>query len=259
MKSMFKKILQYSLLVASLFLAASCSKEEQEGIGNGIHQKPNWVANSNLMKLEQAPDWTVTNTSITQSMTATIAFGDSLPTVKPEDLLAAFAGDECVGVTKSSSGGTTPRFYLYIREPQSSIKEITLAYYSSTEQNVRYWPNSFKYATDRILGTPNNPLVLKREDSVVGYPYSGNLFLMLPKDICTFEPDDEIAVFVGDECRVTTISYKADANVQFKLPFNNKQETAHLRYYSSQNKCIYTSQSFPVTSDPITCKLTPMD
>lgn len=256
MKSMFKKILQYSLLVASLFLAASCSKEEHEGVVDEIQQKPNWVAISNYKKLEQAPDWKVTNTSITQSMTATIAFGDSLPTIEKDEVLAAFADDECVGVTTYND--ESKRFYLYIREPQNGEKNISLAYYSSNEQNVRYWPNSIIFATDKILGTPNNPLVLKKEDSVVGYPYSRSLMVTLPGEICTFEPDDEIAVFVGDECRVATVNQKFGNNmVIFKLPFNNEQEIAHVRYYSSQNHRIYTSQTFPVTEGIVTCKLNP--
>lgn len=258
MKSMFKKILQYSLLLASLFLAASCSKEEHEGVVDEIQQKPNWTRFPYLLEIAQAPDWKVDNTSsFTQSMTATIALDESIRDVQGNDLIAAFAGDECVGVTNYDVRSS--RFYLYINEPQQSgEKQLTLIYYNTKTRTLRHWPRIIDYVTDRILGTVSKPFYLKEEEGTAGYPDFVTLLLTLPRDICTFEADDEISVFVGDECRASSIDKRFGSSiVSINVPIKNIQEIAHVRYYSSQNHRIYTSQTFPVTEGIVTCKLNP--
>lgn len=262
---MFKKILKYALLTLPLILAASCSQDEVDSVGTieeeegTQQQKPNWVAY--LAKMEKAPDWKVDNSDFRQSMTATITFDDaSMKNAGFTDMIAAFAGDELVGVAVPDySYKYDLRYFLYINEPQGDVKKITIAYYNNEDKVVRYWPNCFDYTTDKILGTVSNPFILKAQDCNGGYPDNVSLFVDLPKDLCTFEPDDEVAVFVGDECRVATIDKKFGKNLaSFIVPIKNKEEMATVRYYSSLKKRIYTSPSYPVTSGMIMCPMEPM-
>lgn len=259
---MSKKILQYSLLMFALILATGCSHEEVGGTENVIQQKPNWTRYHYLVETAQTPDWKVDYTDFAQSMTATITLDESILDVRNEDLIAAFVGEECVGVTNCDKRyNNSPRFYLYINEPQqSSERLITLVYYNSKTRTLRYWPRFIDYATDKILGTVSKPLVLKEDDCSFGYPDYVKFLLTLPRDICTFEPDDEIAVFVGDECRATSIDGKFGASiVSINVPVKDLKEEACIRYYSSRNHRIYVSQTFKVVDGMVNCTMTPCD
>ena len=109
------------------------------------------------------PDWTAPeHNDMTASMTAVIQvdlkkqYPDIASdfVISDDDLLAAFAGEQCLGVT----GPNENLFFLYINQPaQSSL--ITLRYWSAQYRNLFEAPEEFTFTNDKHFGTMAEPLV----------------------------------------------------------------------------------------------------
>lgn len=69
------------------------------------------------------------------------------------DLLAAFAGDECLGVDTLHED----LFFLYVCAPTSEDTNVTLRYYSATLRNIFVAENVFKFVNDDNKGTASDP------------------------------------------------------------------------------------------------------
>lgn len=70
------------------------------------------------------------------------------------DLLAAFAGSECIGVTKPVDN----LFYLYITSPSQDNEDISLRYYSVRLRNVFQADTRFSFVNGARLGSVSEPL-----------------------------------------------------------------------------------------------------
>jgi hypothetical protein len=70
------------------------------------------------------------------------------------DLLAAFAGEECVGVSKPIDN----LFFLYITSPSQGNEEITLRYYSVRLHNIFQANTKLTFVNGARLGSVNEPL-----------------------------------------------------------------------------------------------------
>ena len=145
---------------ALLLLAAGCKKDEPTPTPETF--------NSNV----SAPTWTDPQESdMTSSMTAVIKidlkaqYPDQTADwqLSDQDLLAAFQGDDCLGIAEPQDG----LFYLYIASPTSSSvsdptsnsEAVTLRYYSAHYKNLFEAKDAFPFVNDDHLGTVAEPLI----------------------------------------------------------------------------------------------------
>lgn len=117
------------------------------------------------------PTWTApTDYDMSSSMTAVAKadlsyyYSAQLDTAKyqlsEDDILAAFAGSECVGVAEQKNG----LFYMYITAPTSgageqSLTPIVFRYYSVTLKNIFVSEDHFMFTNDKVLGSVSKPYV----------------------------------------------------------------------------------------------------
>jgi hypothetical protein len=79
-------------------------------------------------------------------------------TLSPEDLLAAFSGDECLGVAEKKDS----LFFLYVCSPTAATDDqatlsLTIRYYRASLRNVFRSINPIIYINDGQSGTVDNP------------------------------------------------------------------------------------------------------
>ncbi len=142
------------VLCALLLLVAGCKKEESKDIQSlkGNAARPTWVAPSEY--------------DYTSSMTAVIRVNlkEQYPTaaadfvVSDNDLLAAFVGEECVGVAEPLDG----LFYLYMAGPKLESEIgllVSLRYWSAQYTNLFEAANAFVFVNDGNQGTVAAPFV----------------------------------------------------------------------------------------------------
>lgn len=143
-----------TIALAALFFLASCGEEE-------VSEKP-FSIQGNI----DDPAWVVgTEYDYSSSMTAVIQvnllMADNMPvpsdiwTTDFEDRLAAFVGDECVGVAQCDDLG---RFFLFIHAPSQPYGQITLRYYSNKLHNIFNTDTSFPFVNGGQQGTAAEPL-----------------------------------------------------------------------------------------------------
>ncbi len=70
------------------------------------------------------------------------------------DLLGAFAGEQCLGVAQLQEG----YFFLYINSLAESSSQVSLRYYSAFYKNLFVAADAFPFANDAHLGTVAEPL-----------------------------------------------------------------------------------------------------
>lgn len=70
------------------------------------------------------------------------------------DVAAAFAGGECIGVSKPVDS----LFFLYITQPSQDNADITLRYYSVRLHNVFQANTILQFVNGDRQGSVNNPL-----------------------------------------------------------------------------------------------------
>ena len=110
------------------------------------------------------PEWTaVAYNDMTSSMVAIVkveklnnqALYDKIAHDK-EAILAAFAGEECLGIAEADS--VSGFFLLYICAPTQE-QTIQLRYYSSVYKNIFVDKDSFSFVNDAMKGTPKEPYI----------------------------------------------------------------------------------------------------
>ena len=151
--------LQFSILVF-LFLASACTSEEPDSIA-GNTQKPAWAVPENY-------DMTASMTAIVKVDLAlsypeqVVNLPDSLRRVNTNDLLAAFDGNNCVGVAELVDN----LFFLYITAPASEDESsLTLKYYSANLKNIFLAKDPITFRNDTQLGSvaePYTPTFIKQ-------------------------------------------------------------------------------------------------
>ena len=136
-----------SIIMLALFAGCKDKKQPQTLFGN--LDKPVWIA----------PE----GNNMTSSMTALVKV--DLLAQNPDlaadfvldvnDLLGAFAGEQCIGVAPLEDGF----FFVYINEPEAEDSSVTLRYYSAHYRNIFEAKNAFPYRNDDHLGTVAEPFV----------------------------------------------------------------------------------------------------
>ena len=145
MKNMMSLVRNCKLLLLSILLlsVAGCKK--------GVNEPQTIHGN------QPRPSWVVTDESNLQSsVTATIkvttlngqAIDDTM--VGADDLLAAFIGEECVGIAEYKDG----LFYLYLSAEEGNV---TLRYYSAYYTNLFEVKDAFMYRNNASIGTVSEP------------------------------------------------------------------------------------------------------
>ena len=145
MKNMMSLVRNCKLLLLSILLlsVAGCKK--------GVNEPQTIHGN------QPRPSWVVTDESnLLSSMTAIIkvttlngqAIDDTM--VGADDLLAAFIGEECVGIAEYKDG----LFYLYLSAEEGIV---TLRYYSAYYTNLFEVKDAFVYRNNASIGTVSEP------------------------------------------------------------------------------------------------------
>ena len=136
-------VLKLLLLSILLLSVAGCKKDVNEP--QTIHGN------------QPRPSWVVTDESnLLSSMTAIIkvttlngqAIDDTM--VGADDLLAAFIGENCVGIAEYKDG----LFYLYLSAEEGTV---TLRYYSAYYTNLFEVKDAFVYRNNASIGTVSEP------------------------------------------------------------------------------------------------------
>lgn len=151
----------YSVLCILSVLAVSfagCKKDSEKEPDNPQPQ-------TTLYGSVARPAWTAPEKSdMTSSMTAVVKVDlkAQFPSIAADfvlnenDLLGAFAEEQCLGVASPNEGS----FYLYIGAPVGvTPTSVTLRYYSAFYKNLFEAKDAFPFKNDDILGTVAEPLI----------------------------------------------------------------------------------------------------
>ena len=145
-------------LCALLLFAVSCKKDSKD-------EPSPAPGTQSITGNVSTPSWAVSDDyDMTSSMTViasvdlSLTYADQVQstgwTVEEDDLLAAFDGNQCIGMAKPSEG----LFYLYVTAP-SNGSEVTLKYYSAKLKNLFEHKDAFPYLNDKCLGTVAEPYI----------------------------------------------------------------------------------------------------
>ena len=145
MKNMMSLVRNCKLLLLSILLlsVAGCKKDVNEPQTiHGNQPRPSWVVTdeSNLQS------------SVTATIKVTTLNGQAIDDtmVGADDLLAAFIGEECVGIAEYKDG----LFYLYLSAEEGTV---TLRYYSAYYTNLFEVKDAFVYRNNASIGTVSEP------------------------------------------------------------------------------------------------------
>ena len=134
-----------------LLLAAGCKKDklsdEPETLFGSV-EKPSW-------KVPDEYDYSSSMTAVVkvEKLNGQI-INDEI--INAADMLAAFAGDVCVGVASPTDG----LFFLYISKPeQEQDGDITLRYWSAHYNRLFEAKDAFVFQHDMNLGTIAAPFI----------------------------------------------------------------------------------------------------
>ena len=139
-----------SLSMVMLLLFSGCKNKEQDP--------------ETFVSDKTRPVWTAPEKSdITSSMTAVVKVDlkAQYPSIAADfvlnenDLLGAFAGEQCLGVAQLQEG----YFFIYINSPAESSSQVTLRYYSAFYKNLFEAKDAFPFKNDDILGTIADPYI----------------------------------------------------------------------------------------------------
>ena len=137
-----------SLSMVLLVLFSGCKNKEQDP--------------ETFVSDKTRPVWTAPEKSdITSSMTAVVKVDlkAQYPSIAADfvlnenDLLGAFAEEQCLGVAQLQEG----YFFIYINSPAESSSQVTLRYYSAFYKNLFVAKDAFPLTIDAILGTVADP------------------------------------------------------------------------------------------------------
>lgn len=230
-----KFFLHTVLLCLAAGLCAGCRHSNTPEVS-----APEWKAEQQLLAETL---WQVADDAqdITSRMYVTVSLGD---TVGEGDRLAAFCQSECLCIAEPVMTDEGPRFYLVINRPKAVFTNgITLAFSSVRSGQVSYWPELFFFEHDGILGNTLEPLCPPAGDRCSA-PFRMAICCSLPQHMVPAE-GDEMAVFVGDRCRLTVNPLEKNGHngyeYSFYLPMLLPEETIEMRYFERATGKIYVA------------------
>ncbi len=140
-------ILALCVLSLCTFFGCKDKKNEPESLVGSV-AKPAWTA---LADYDMTSSMTaVVKVSLSANYTAEQLSAASYQ-LSTSDIVAAFAGNECLGVATPQDG----LFFLYICAPTKG-EQVTLKYYSAALKNI-FTAEPFAFANDTQLGSVAAP------------------------------------------------------------------------------------------------------
>lgn len=255
-----KKIYSMLMIAASLTMLWGCSssddddtKSTDQGGSSPTHsvkvgEAPNWTFDTNTIPpgdIQGKPDWDEVNFyDYEDNMTAIVFVSEDFDvTVMPDDRMAAIVDGEVREVC-------TPTLYnipdveeslycfmLYI--PFGSEDDSVEIQYYNAKANQTYVAKDAFSVKDYTIGDDELFLYTLR-------PMSAYYLVVPPNQPFTPSPDDELAMFMGDECcGVGSYLTIKDGNHIWSVSaydMNYRGEKFHVRYYSSQTQTIYMTE-----------------
>lgn len=141
-----KKYLIIGSLICLAFAACEPKQPAESFYGN--ESRPTWVA-------PQEHDMTVSMTAVVKVDLAAQYPNQAADFVRTsDDLLAAFAGETCLGVAEEVNG----LYFIYIAGAEG---DVTLRYYSAHYKNLFEAKDAFPFVNDTQLGTTAEPYIPK--------------------------------------------------------------------------------------------------
>jgi len=145
MRNMMLQVRKFSKIVlcALLLVVASCTGNNQPESIYGKVEQPAWSAPADY-------DYSSSMTAIvkvdlkSQYPESAVDFA-----INEKDLLAAFSGEKCLGVTSPTDG----LFFLFIAGTEG---QVTIRYYSAQYKNL-FAAEPITYQNDLHLGSPDQP------------------------------------------------------------------------------------------------------
>ena len=198
-------------MVATLLVVTMVSCSDSDEPVSGV--KPQWTVVQEVGANPELPDYNLTvpsgsdpfpdwqqpdNSLYSTSMHAVMRMPENiLPFASPDDVLAAFIGDECRGISTVDNIGSELFYFIGIKGDDGESRPVELRYYCARLSRLFTAAELLDFVADGRYGSPSSPYVpafnfmtiveayVKIESSLIPYVTS--------RDI--------LAVFVGDECR----------------------------------------------------------
>ncbi len=257
-----KKIFSMMMIAATLTMLWGCSKSDDDDVNNngnsnnagGIHgQKvanaPNWTFKMvpPAGDIEGKPDWKEVNFYDYENNMTAIVFVSDLFDVEmtDDDRMAAIIDGEvrevCAPVNYyiPDVEENLKCFMLYIPY-ETDEDDVELQYYNA-QTNQTYIGEHWFDVDDDTVGDDEVCLFTLR-------PMISAYFVLPDNVPFTRTEDDELAVFMGDECCGLGELCEEPGLTNFWLVqafnMNRRHEKAHIRYYSADKKTIYQTDDF---------------
>jgi len=231
----------FLLLMFCLSVLWSCSSDEEAPADYSLETvagKPSWRVN--LVGNDAAPAWMAPDPSnYESSMFIMVKLQEELiPYSSDDDRMTVFIGDECRALPSMRNADDDGHafFVLKIRGNSTDRNVIfRLSYYCAQLHQVFTLQGKESFAAEITYGYDEDfvPDLLSGSSK---YPVQGQLTVGLPEST-PFVPEssDLVAVFAGDECRGA-----GSVGKPFTVFRTTAGEVLQLRYYSTQQSCIYS-------------------
>ncbi len=147
-----KRIISIVFSCALLLFAAGCKEKEPESIF-GEKNSPEWTATEDFNMLVSMT--MLVKVDIARTYPKQMAeFKDGI--ISPDDQLAAFSGEICLGVASPDENGL---FFLYVvQDAAEEANEIVLKYYSASLHSIFFSADSYALENDTQLGSFAEPI-----------------------------------------------------------------------------------------------------
>ena len=231
--------------LAALLLAAGCTEEDRTVGFNGGIEDPQW-AKVAAVPATAPTDWVKPDMNIySASMTAVVRMSDYIqPSIGANDQFAAFIGTECRGVGQQITSAAGETVYLIqVKGDPSETNAVTFRYYCDATKELFYTTDEVAFESDAQLGNVETPQAMtwKSESDL---PYYMDFDVTMDLSAFTLEPvtaNDQVAAFVGDECRGLAMATDEEGNYVFRLRAwaRTADESFTLKYYSSELENVY--------------------
>lgn len=260
----------YAVLTAALLMAWGCSSDdndEPQGGGNftvtPVQPAPKWAVDWTWNS--PVPEWQEPDpTRFECSMNMLVELNSDLASYSTNaDQMAMFIGGECRGLSyRNIVRDGDVIFLVHVKgTSEEAGQPMELHYYSAGAGQLFTDPNMPPFTPNNVIdsGDVNFQMVLTPAGISTKYPFFTEFSVLLPDNI-PFTPsdDDEMAVFVGDECRGICSqmpeAYDGWRGIIYRA---SESEQAQLRYYSVEKQSIYIlDESFVLDDELQTLRVT---
>ncbi len=214
-------------------------------------ESPNWFVDWTAS--DAAPDWQEPESYTYEcSMNMLVTLDpELLPFSTDNDRMAIFINGDCRGVSERNvyADNSEIVFLIHVKGSNEEMGlQMEMRYYSGGAHQLFIDGGTPPFTPNNIIegeafSSNFNPI-----NSSTKFPYFTELTVMLPNELpFTVTDNDQMAIFVGDECRGVCISRK-NAYSGWKGSVSQRQENeqAYVRYYSAEKGGIY------ILSEPFT-------